>query len=141
MFSCQEDKFDKRGAGILAKEIQLEVNKVSIPCPVDKEGIVLNELDKITLTGLEKTDGVLKLYKKYTLDYDGQDVTIRPNKTTKDGFQFTYMTDIVEHSLGEKPVTTRDEGTIWLYCDKYKKHNIPKEKAPQPTGVHMVTVE
>ena len=137
LVGCGGDKFDQKSYNQIGKAVKAEMNKLSIPCPVSKDGIGVVVPDSLQL---QITDGILKLYKKQILIMDDQTISIIPNKVTADGFQFTYEADITEYSLDRGPLVTRDAGTIWLYCDKHKKHNEPKAEPTLPTS-KMVTVE
>lgn len=135
--SCGGDQFDQKSYNQIAEEVKAEMNKLSVRCPVSGPIVSVVKPDSVTL---ELREGGLQLYKKHQLLVDGREVAIVPTKVTDDGFQFKYETDLVEYALDRKPITTRDAGTIWLYCDKYKKYNEPKD-APAAPASKMVTVE
>ena len=137
---CAGDKFDQKSYNILAEEVKKEINKLSIPCPVGEKEILVGNLNEVNLKGFEDDTAALEKFKKISLLYEDQEVTIIVNKSTKDGFQFKYSTDITEFALDRKPIITRDEGTIWMYCDDYKKHNEPKAE-PEVSPSVMITVE
>ncbi len=140
LLSCGGDKFDQKSYNFLAEEVKMEINKLSIPCPVNQKEIAVRDLDNIVIKGLEDTEEKLILYKNYILMIDQIVVHITPNKTTKDGFQFAYWTDLTEYQLDSKPIITRDAGTIWMYCDDHKKYNSPKKEPLLPTS-NMTTVD
>lgn len=135
--SCGGGQFDQKSYNQIAAEVKAEMNRLSVPCPVAGPVVSVSKPDSVTL---ELREGGLQLYKKHLLTMDDLQIAIVPNKVTSDGFQFTYETDLVEYALDRKPMTTRDAGTIWLYCDKYKKYNEPKQAPTAPTS-KMVTVE
>lgn len=138
--SCHEDNFDQKSFNFMAEEIKTQFNKFDIPCGL-QDKIELNNKTESTINGLSNQIIKLKKYKKHELYIDDLKVDFIINKANENGFQFKYSTDLIDYQIDKKPIITRDEGTIWMYCDKYKKHNLPKSKKPtSPTGV-MITVE
>lgn len=143
LWSCKsESDFDQQGYNVIGKKVQAEMNKLSIPCPVGDRVQIFN-IDSITIDELPENEGYLDINQKYTLQYEETPVSIYPNKRTKDGFQFRYVAYLKDYALDkEQPVITKDEGTVWLYCDDYKKHNTPKaRKKQQQTTGKMIIVE
>jgi len=139
--SCGGEKIDKKSYNILATELKAEINKLTIPCDQEGKTIALEGLNQLNFPDIETDKSEFPLYKKLKFILDKEPVDIVINKLTKDGFQFKYSSIIREYSLdASRPDVILDEGTIWMYCDKYKKHNEPK-KEPEVQPNVMVTVE
>jgi len=139
--SCGGEQIDKKSYNILAAELKTEINKLSIPCDQDSKTVTLEGLSQLNFPDIAGDKAALPMYKKLKFVLDNEPVDIVINKMTKDGFQFKYSSIIREYSLdASRPDVILDEGTIWMYCDKFKKHNEPK-KEPEVTPNVMVTVE
>ena len=139
--SCSGEKIDKKSYNILAPDLKAEINKLVIPCDQQGKTLELKGLNQLNFPDIEADNSEIPLYKKLKFILDEEPVDIVINKLTKDGFQFKYSSIIREYSLdASRPDVILDAGTIWMYCDKYKKHNEPKEEPEIQPNV-MVTVE
>lgn len=140
--SCIDKPFDSKGSYVLGREIKAHMNQLSIPCPVAKEGVKLADMGGVNIEDLSAANMTLQIGKPYTVLYDDLSIKLLLSKITKDGFEFSYTTDVPQYGNGPKPSIMRDEGVIWLYCDDYKKWNEPKaKKEPELPRTKMVTVE
>ena len=138
---CKDQQFDSKGAYVYGQEIKAHMNQMSIACPVATAGVAIADFGGVVISDFDAED-VLKVGKKYVVQYEDLLVDIWLSKITKDGYEFRYTTDVPTFTVGEKTHVIRDEGQIWLYCDDYKKWNEPKaRKEPELPRTKMVTVE